>query len=173
MSWYRKLDRICAVQLHEDGGLQPLQLGMLMARHYIDFKTAVSFGELSVKDELGKVLEIFSGASEFEHALYLRTADKVPMFEINKSGKIRNPILDHNKTGKKSVLSKCKTTAMKVNLLAQLKAGGFPLQDFHYADWILNNIGQRVLRAIADFLEGSENISPLYCTLMLQVRKVT
>ena len=64
--------------------------------------------------------------------------------------------------------AKVKTAATKVSLLLQLKAGGFPLNEFHYTDWPLAQNSGRILRALVDFLEVSRQFEPLCGALLLQ-----
>ncbi|KAL1528295.1 hypothetical protein AB1Y20_009651 [Prymnesium parvum] len=174
------------IQLHADGGLQTLPIGTVMARHYLDFKTAASFREIRSNYGIEELLDVISMAAEFQRALYLRTADKRPLFEIN-SKMVRFPVKETVADKKRKQpaapdeaygmqgepptttrIARCKTTATKANLLLQLKAGGLPMQEFHYADWILSQNGKRILRALVDHLENVQMFNPLHKALLLQ-----
>ena len=69
-----------------------------------EFKTTQSLRSLQPEHGLAEVVGVVAGAAEFERALYLRVSEKVPLFEVNKSSRIRFPSLEV-KPGKQKPVS--------------------------------------------------------------------
>lgn len=141
-----------------DGCLSPLDPGMILAKFYLFFDTAVEMQNVSRSDDVKSVLSTLAKAKEMNSLAVLRRGEKRLLNDANK--RIRYPIS-----------GRVKTSEDKINVLVQTVLGNQPIESaggMSGESVVLMREGSRLCGAMIEFMKHMNYLKPLVACVNLR-----